>query len=234
MKRLASSGFEEIEDLNSPLQMLKRWDNTYFQNRMTPEQFKAKQLYFQNCSFFLSTHTFISKRDKRVWAMHSEGYSLREIAKKIKYNKDLVKPIVQRLKGLMEGIQIRPVEEGDINFIYATWLRALYYGGSPFYKAIDKKAFFYNYEGVIARILLKTAVKASVACLQDEPGVILGYAVTEPDKALAHFVFVKDAWRKQSIAKLLIPGELKVCTHLTDLGDRLRKKKGMEFDPFKI
>lgn len=57
-------------------------------------------------SHFLHTHQFTSHLDKMVWELHSEGKSLREIAKEISIatlSKDGVSKIVHRIQGIMYG-----------------------------------------------------------------------------------------------------------------------------------
>ena len=130
-------------------------------------------------------------------------------------------------------ITARPAEASDLNFIYATMLNSLYYG-CPFYSAIDKKSFFYHYQQVIKQMLLKRSISLIVACLDDEPDIILGWVAHEP--TIVHFVYVKNAWRKQGIATQLLKGcsQLSFVTHITALGDNIRKEKGLKFDPFLI
>lgn len=130
------------------------------------------------------------------------------------------------------SIQIRPATEDDRAFIMATWLRGLYYG-HDFYGSIAKSVFFKEYQQILSSLLDKKLVKVDVACLSEDETCILGYAVYEPLQAL-HYVFVKEAWRRQGLAKRLVPeGPLDV-THLTKLGDRIRRKEGLLFNPFKI
>lgn len=232
-RKLLKSGLNDIEDQNSPNEFLKRWDSSWFKSRMEPAEFKAKETYYQNAEWFLSVHKFLPGLDKKIWTMHATGFELLEIAKKLKCTRNKVYTCLQRLRGLMNGLQIRDITEDDLNFIYATWLRGLYYGGSSFYRDIKKDVFFKKYESVIKGLLAKSTITCKIACLKEAPDVILGYAVYESQMAL-HYVFTKEAWRRQGIAKTLVPGDLKSITHLTELGDSIRKSKGLEFDPWLI
>ena len=47
-----------------------------------------------------------------------------------------------------ELVTIRDIESEDINFIYATWLRGLYYGES-YFSLMPKDIFMAKYHGVI-------------------------------------------------------------------------------------
>lgn len=131
-------------------------------------------------------------------------------------------------------IDIRVATTDDLNFIYATWLKGLYHG-SDFFKNVDKDAFFANYQAIVKGILDKTNVKASVACLSSDPTVILGYAVRSVAGPL-HWLYVKEAWRRQGIASRLIGdcSEISSITHITDLGNKLRLSKGWKFNPWLI
>lgn len=122
-------------------------------------------------------------------------------------------------------IEIRSRDKDDYSFILATWLRGLYYGNDWFMR-INKDVFMDNYKHVIAKVLEKPKINVNVACLKDEPSVILGYSVCEP--ATIHWVYVKRAWRNIGIGHDLIPLDTKTATHLTERTYRSE----LEFNPF--
>lgn len=131
---------------------------------------------------------------------------------------------------LLQLIDFRAAKASDVPFILATWLRGLKFGNSWF-KLIESDAFYEVYHKVLERILVKPQSKILVACLKEDPEVILGYSVVEDNKL--HWVHVKKAWRKSGIAKALVPGNIKVVTHLTDVGKAVfLKKKDWVFNPF--
>lgn len=128
---------------------------------------------------------------------------------------------------------IRDFKKEDANFILATFLRGIYYGDSWF-SQIPKQVFMDNYKKV-AEILVndreRTTIK--VACLQDDPDVIIGYSILSADYSTIHFVYVKNVWRKQGIGRSLLPQYPSQVTHLTALGKELLSKfKGCIFNPF--
>lgn len=128
------------------------------------------------------------------------------------------------------NISIRPYAPSDEAFLYSTMLRSLYYGNS-YYNSIQQSKFFEVYPLVIAGLLRKSEVR--VACLADEPDVILGYALLEPN--VIHFVYVKEAWRKQGVAKALTAEHTaQYVTHITKIGNAIRLNKKLELDPFLI
>lgn len=123
---------------------------------------------------------------------------------------------------------LRDSNPDDINFIYATWLKALFYG-NPAYNAIDKDIYFENYRKVVCGLLGSSSVK--VACLKDDPDVIIGYSVYS-GKTL-HFVFVKAIWRKIGVAKSLVPADIEQVSHLTTVGRSiLNKYPKVKYNPF--
>ncbi len=134
---------------------------------------------------------------------------------------------------------IRDAIGSDRNFIFATWLRGLYYGDSWFNK-IPKPIFMENYHKVIERILDQSNVTIKVACLADDPDVILGYSIYRTANFggivvnTLDWVFVKSAWRKIGIGKKLLPDKIQAYTHITKLaGDIIKlKAPSLIFNPF--
>lgn len=128
-------------------------------------------------------------------------------------------------------VLIRDINDNDKNFIYASWLRGLYYGDSWF-SLIPKSIFMGAYHGFIQLVLDRKNTVVKIACLKDDPDVILGYAVLTPSVKAINWVFVKKAWRTIGIAKQLVPSEFKVATHLTKVGLSIASKKDIIFNPF--
>jgi hypothetical protein len=135
-------------------------------------------------------------------------------------------------------ITVRDYVPGDHSFVMATWLRGLYYGDSWF-SAIPKSIFMANYHAALER-LLSGPSRVRIACLKDSPDVILGYVVTRKMAIgtevidVLDWVFVKAAWRRIGIAKLLVPQTTRACTHLTRSGLAIMKAKMPQvvFNPF--
>lgn len=127
----------------------------------------------------------------------------------------------------MKKIVVRAAVESDLAFIMSTWLRGLRYGNSWF-KLIDKEAYYSKYTVVLNNLLRSSVV--AVACLIDDPNVVVGYAVVSPETL--HWVYVKKSWRGFGLAKELTqPFRITRVSHLTKLGRRL-KPLGWRFDPF--
>jgi GNAT superfamily N-acetyltransferase len=130
-------------------------------------------------------------------------------------------------------LRLREMSSSDFSFIMATWLRGLYYD-SGFYSEIDKAVFFDNYAAIAKAILEKSQCRPRIAVLEDDPNVILGYAILEeaPSGDIVHYVYVKSVFRKAGIAKQLLHRKVIACTHLTELGNSIRKQKNISFNPF--
>lgn len=128
----------------------------------------------------------------------------------------------------LDIVASRSAEAGDVAFILATWLRGLKFGNS-WYKLIDNRAYYEVYHQVLVNMLSKATV--TIACLKNEPDVILGYCVY--DKYRIHWVHVKKDWRKIGIARMIVPKDIKVVSHLTEVGKSIfLKRKDLSFNPF--
>ncbi len=129
---------------------------------------------------------------------------------------------------------IRPSVSADKNLILATFLRGLYYGDS-WYSMIPKDIFMKNYSMVAEALLNSPNTRVTIACLPDDPNVILGYSILSADCLTVHYVYVKSAWRKQGIGKALTPRHPTYVSHLTALGKTLLQKlPNTTFNPFSI
>lgn len=126
---------------------------------------------------------------------------------------------------------IRDYRPEDKAFIMSTWLRGLYYG-NQFYALMEKNTFMDVYKQVLEALLQRSIVK--VACLVEDQDVILGYIVLSNDVNTIHWVFIKQAFRKQGIAKSLTPKNARVYSHFSDLGLSLAKKLNYVFNPFSL
>lgn len=130
------------------------------------------------------------------------------------------------------NIAIRDALQEDINFIYATWLRS-YRSGSSIGRQARNTVYYREYNKVIDHLLNSSTIK--VACLDDDPLIILGYAVFDRDNI--HYIFVKEAFRRLGIARRLVESSLilpETCTHTTFIADKIIDKFKIEFNPFKL
>lgn len=136
-----------------------------------------------------------------------------------------------------ELVTIRDLVEEDKAFIYATFLRGIYYGDTLFGE-IPKDVFMTEYHKIIENILATPNRKVRVACLKEDPNVILGYSVSKAREKgdTLDFIFVKAPWRKIGIGKSLLPENVIAATHATKLGLLLLKLKlpGVKYNPWLV
>lgn len=97
---MRQSGFEDAEDTKHPLRPLMTWHSLKWQ-KMDPERFRAKQIYFEDATRFLDVYDFETSQEKTVWALHAEGMSVREIEKQLNLSRNQVHKIVVYLRETM-------------------------------------------------------------------------------------------------------------------------------------
>lgn len=129
---------------------------------------------------------------------------------------------------------IRDAKITDKSFILATFLRGLYYG-ETWFSDIPKDIFMENYKKIAEALIHSPKVTIKVACLPEDPDVILGYSILSTDYQTIHWTYVKSIWRKKGIARSLVPRHPTYVSHLSQLGKSLLSKlKPAVFNPFSI
>ena len=127
-------------------------------------------------------------------------------------------------------VMIRSAIPEDKNFIFATWLKGLRFG-NDWYGLIDSKVYFRVYHDVIDNLISRPNITIKVACLKEDPKVLLGYAVYSGTRL--DWAHVKKAWRGIGLAKDLVPNNIASVSHLTGVGRSILKKhNNVVFDPF--
>ena len=101
--KLKKNGFKDIETIHGTI---KDWPAARLRRDYTPERFKEKQTYYQIASQVTWEYCFESPLEKQIWELHSDGYSLRDISKKIrtdqnKMNKDKIKKIIGKISQIV-------------------------------------------------------------------------------------------------------------------------------------
>ncbi len=142
-----------------------------------------------------------------------------------------------------ESIMFRLSSPSDMPFIYRSILMGTYHGNKygkgnkvdpkapiDFFSSISQDQFMASYHKFLESLFSRQSINVSVACLSSDSDVILGFSVYEP--GILHFVFVKPHWRRIGIASALIPKDTNTVTGFTRVGDIIRRKKGLMFNPF--
>lgn len=128
-------------------------------------------------------------------------------------------------------VLIRDAELNDRNFVLSTWIKNQQYS-SPVFRGIPKDIFTRNYSKWVDSVFSLAGIQLKVACLADEPDVILGYAVFTD--WCVYYCYVKPAWRRKGIAKQLIPCDtITTVACYTPKGDTIRQKYGWVYNPWK-
>ncbi|HRH25107.1 MAG TPA: hypothetical protein PLQ20_02090 [Candidatus Paceibacterota bacterium] len=120
----------------------------------------------------------------------------------------------------------RPYTPEDLNFIYSSW-GSSYYASTIYSKVITPKEFHHFHKPIRENIMAKPKATAIVCVSTDDPTLILGWiCVEEPPESKAiimHYIYVKEAFKKEGIATDLIhraiPKDKKILyTHRTERG----------------
>ena len=139
----------------------------------------------------------------------------------------------------MSVIVVRGFEAGDKSFLYDAWLKS-FKNTSDFAKRIPDGIFFHEHGEKITAMAMRSTARVVVATLDDEPGLILGFAAYEVDPGCLHYVYVREAWRKVGIArKMLGAAHLSgrvLFSHWTDPCASFVNRKDIElrYDPYRF
>ncbi len=98
MAKLDKSGFEEIEDRESPNEYLKQWHDSKFAAARSLSQLEETRDYYLAATNLLNTFTFKNGRDRKIWTMHSDGIPERQIAKTLRITDWRVRRLIQLLQ----------------------------------------------------------------------------------------------------------------------------------------
>lgn len=138
------------------------------------------------------------------------------------------------MSGFAGLYDIRDMQPDDRNLILATFLRGVYYGDSWF-SLIPKRIFMDNYKKMAELFVTNPRYTIKVACLKEDPNVIIGYSIMSADFQTLHWIYVKSSWRQKGIARSLAPKHPAYVSHLSSLGKTLLPKlKDCVFNPFSL
>lgn len=141
-------------------------------------------------------------------------------------------------------MNIRPMREGDVNFVISTWLKS-YYEALKWYASGSIRVpypkddvFFKGHQLKIKKHLedIQSAVnngtKCSICVAPDEDNQIIGWIVY--DKDAIHYCYVKHVFRKMGVGRALVKlaGNTKSYSHHTKYSRYLNSS--LEFNPYKF
>lgn len=110
----------------------------------------------------------------------------------------------------------------DHAFIYSTWRNALWYAERRDEKEADH--FYKSASEKIAALLKNPDIHVRIACLADDPDMLLGWAVLQNDRL--EFIYVKIDYRRKGIGHILSKGFKTFSEPETRIGKSLKEKYG--------
>lgn len=116
---------------------------------------------------------------------------------------------------------IRDARSGsDHAFLYSTWRNALWYSEKREQKLADQ--FYKEASERISSLLKLRNIKIRMACLNEDPDMLLGWAVMQDDHL--YFAYVKIDYRRKGIGNLLVRGFTTFSPPETKIGKSLAEK----------
>lgn len=96
--KLIASGFNDKEEFDSPLELMREHHNNHFMNKFTPIEFEERQRYFELAAQLVFEYKFDSLLDKKIWKGHSEGKPERKIAEELECQYNYVRRVIKKVK----------------------------------------------------------------------------------------------------------------------------------------
>lgn len=120
-------------------------------------------------------------------------------------------------------ILTRRATESDLHFVQSSWLRSFWESGNA--PKCDYATYYHGY-GAVIRAAAPLVVVAAFEAVPDE---IVGYVAR--GQTVAHWVYVKMAYRHQGVATKLLTG-IKEYTTLTKAGKALGARLEAKYNPW--
>ena len=112
----------------------------------------------------------------------------------------------------MSDFAIRPAGPDDMAFVINAWLEG-YWPDCPCSVVMPKSAWWPRWHRVVENILSDERTRTVIACLEERPDQLMGFACYRPPECL-HWVYVKQAFRGNGIARALLDVRIPaLCSH---------------------
>jgi len=138
-------------------------------------------------------------------------------------------------------VTVRESTFKDFGFIYTRWLES--YKTSPFARKIKNSIYWVAHKNLIKLMEANPDFTVHIACLKTDPDVILGFLATSKveDTQVAHYVYVKQDFRKMGVASLMLAKsgldtkQTTFYTHLTKHSHWIcQKLPKLEYNPYAL
>ena len=136
------------------------------------------------------------------------------------------------------GLTFRSYKDEHVSFIHSSWANS-YYDGTIAKKLLCPEEFHTYHRPIRDRFLNRSNKQIIICSPDDDPWHILGWIAIEsiPSATVLQYLYVKDAFKCQGIAKALMSHAIKttpvIYTHLTDRAAMIISKKQSYFQVFK-
>ena len=255
---LKESGFNDIEDHDYEDKPLKKWSGvssgfdvisqeplTPIQSSFPEKRFVKEELLLNHAEFDEicgaicghGNHKLLASQVRAIWELYVNGETNRAIAKSIAINHVTVYRCIASLTKWAETMGEEPEvstvilreydKERDAPMVYATWRNSLWFDTADRDESQNHR-FFRECTRTIKDILSNPHIKVQIACLSDDPNLILGVSVM--DKTNLIWVYVKGDYRARGIARLLCKGFTSVANPSTRIGKAIVKNKELKIN----
>ncbi len=101
-EKLKSDGFEDIEDTDNVYKPLKAWHSFRFHRLGSLLKIETSEIYYEKAASLLHRFNFKNVTQRKIWELHSQGWSKRQIEKEIKdhkpsYKREWIAVIIKRI-----------------------------------------------------------------------------------------------------------------------------------------
>lgn len=137
---------------------------------------------------------------------------------------------------MIAPIDLRLATPADMPFFYSATLQTYLYG-SPHHRTIPAKVYFTEHARLLKKTVERPDAELLLAVLKEDPSVILGFLLWEPD--IMHFTYVKRGFRQMGIARQLwtkadLISHYQISHKTYDFNKIINKKNGIIYNPYLI
>jgi GNAT superfamily N-acetyltransferase len=180
-------------------------------------------------------HKLTAELVRAIFEKYVDGDTNREIAEALGINHVSVFRCIEKLRNWSESLGEEPEvttvivraydSERDAAMLFSTWRNSLWFDTPGRDESLNHK-FFRDCTRLIKTILAHDDARVEIACLSDDPNLILGAAVFNSDNLV--WIYVKADYRGRGIATLLAKEAKTVSNPSTRIGKAIVKEKNLK------